>query len=165
VRTSGRDSAFVIGALLILAVTSVGLKAIAGANNQDEPPPGRVEQELLKKLRTQGFSTSLRPGKFQSPMVSGVRKACRISARDATAGTSAMVVYTRAARSIGPVRYLYEGETFERPPMIRMRIGKYENEFLGRIGVRAPLHIPIAVATSRECGGGSFGLADLSIDN
>jgi hypothetical protein len=165
VRTSGRDSAFVVGGLLILAVASVGLKAIAGANNQARPAPGRVEQELLKTLQAQGFSTSLRPGKFQSPIVSGVRKACRISARDATAGTSAMIVYTRAAQNIGPVRYLYRGKTFETPPMVRMRIGKYEDEFLSRLGFRAPLHVPIAVATSRECGGESFGLSDLRIDD
>ena len=162
-RSSGSDKALFLGTLLILTVSSVGLKAATAPNNDDKLPAARVEKELVETLRRQGFSTSVRPGKFQSSIVFGSREGCRISARDASAGTSAMIVYARAAEDIGPVRYLYRGQSFDSPPMIRMRIGTFENEFLDRIGAHAPIAIPIALATSPQCGGKLFGLADVRI--
>ena len=161
-RPSGSDKALFVGAMLALTVSSVGLKAAADpANDAAGLPAGQIERSIMTTLNDQGFSTVLRPGKFQSAVIFGKRNGCRVSARDARGGTSVMALYARDAKPIGPVQYLYRGQTFASPPMLRMRLDGVENQLLSRVGVRRPVAIPVALATSEQCRGKIFRLADL----
>ena len=147
-----------------LALSSVGLKAIAGP-----PTDGLasyrvdVERQLDSRLRAQGFTTSVRPLRIQSSIVYAVRGACRLSVRDARLGESNATVYAQDAAGIGPVRYLYRGRVYAAPPSVPIRVGRLETELLNRGGFRARTHIPVAIASSPECGLADFGLGDVRV--
>ena len=148
-----------------LALSSVGLKAYAG------PPRGgldsfrgRVEAQLASGLAAQGFATSTRHLRIQSSIVYGTRGSCRLSVRDARLGESNATAYAQDAAAIGPVRYLYRGRDFARLPTFAIRLGRLQTELLERGGLNAALHIPVAIASSPECGRGDFGLADVRVE-
>ena len=163
-RLNGSNSLF-FGALFILAVSSVGLKAAVG---QADPGnfnvrPGQVEDRIIGNLRAQGFRASLTPRKIQSSIVYAERADCRVSARQATQGAATVAVFAREAKDVGPVRYLYAGHTYERPPAFTMRVDGLKTELLRRLGMRPSTAVPLAVATSPACSGMNFGLEDLRI--
>jgi hypothetical protein len=145
-----------------LAFSSVGLKAMAGP-----PTDGlssyrlEVEKQLASNLRAQGFTTSVRPLRIQSSIVYATRGSCRLSVRDARLGESNATAYTQDAARIGPVRYLYRGRVYAAPPSVAIRIGRLETELLNRAGFTARAHIPVAIASSPECGRADFGLGDM----
>jgi len=155
----------VLAGFAALALGSIGLKAWAGPARDGAGEQGRdaVVNELVTALSSQGFSTSVRPLRIQSPIVFARRGACRLSVRDARGGKATVIQYARAAAGIGPVRYLYKGGSYDSPPSLRIRWGRLETELLGRIGGASRAHIPVALATSPACGSTDFGLSDVGL--
>jgi hypothetical protein len=151
--------------LLVLTVSSVGLKAAAGPVNdgKTDSRPGLLESQLSEMLRAQGFATKLHPLRLQSSIVYAIRGDCRLSVRDARAGTAVETVFARDAASIGPVRYLYRDDSSATAPAFRMRLGRLEAEMLRRIGIERPIPVPVALATSPACGNATFGLQDVRV--
>lgn len=147
-----------------LALSSVGLKAYAG-------PPRRgldsfrdqIEAQLASSLRAQGFATSTKHLRMQSSIVYATRGSCHLSVRDARLGESNATAFTQDAAGIGPVRYLYRSRAYESPPTFAMRLGRLQTELLDRVGFNAALHIPVAIASSPECGRADFGLGDVRV--
>src|SRR4051794_28285701 len=123
-RSPGSDR-ILIGVMIALAFASVGAKAWIGPPKDGliEFHPGQLEQQLVRTLRSQGFSTSVRQFRIQSSIVSGTRGECRLSVRDARMGEADMTVIARDASGIGPVRYLYAGQSYSSPPTFAMRAG------------------------------------------
>jgi hypothetical protein len=162
VRPTAGDS-LLLGALVVLAVSSIGLKGAIGPANDGmaDPRPGQVEAQLVSRLRSQGFSTDLRPFPKRSPAVFANRGGCRLNVRDARGGAAFMTVFAKDSAAIGPVRYLYGGRSYASVPTLPMRIGRFETELRTRIGLKASAPVPIALATSPECGANEFGLTDL----
>src|SRR5690348_15237773 len=157
---SAGSNRLLLGAFAALAIGSLGLKAAAGPPQDGfaDPRPLATEQQLIGKLRAQGFSTSLTPRRYQSSVVYAERGGCRLSVRRARGDDAENAVYSREAASIGPVRYLYDGVRYASAPTLKIRIGRLQTELLDRVGLAPNIHVPIALATSRGCGAGDFGL-------
>ena len=160
----GNDK-LLIGAFVALAISSVGIKAAAGI-----PPDGWVdvragmaEQQLVQRLQSEGFVTTVRPMRILTPIVYAQRGGCRLSVRDARGGEAMSTIFQTEASSIGPVRYLYKGRRYASPPGLTVRLGRLEAELLNRLRLHAAVHIPVALATSNECARRDFGLDDVRI--
>ena len=153
----------VIAALAVLTLGSVGLKGAVGAPSNDAPPQqsGKLEAQLSALLRAQGFSTVLRAYHNRSSAVIASRGACRLSVRNASDGDSDQAVYAVDAASIGPVRYLYRGKTYSSPPSLAMRLTRFKTEVKDRLGMPARVPIPLALASSPQCGSADFRLTAL----
>jgi hypothetical protein len=156
---------FLIGAFIVLVLSSVGVKAWIGPPSDGliETHPGQVEQQLVRTLQSQGFSTKVQAFKIQSSIVFAVRSECRLSVRDARYGEADMTVFARDARSIGSLRYLYDGRSYSSPPTFAMRMGRLEAELLNRLRLSTSARVPVALAKSPACGANEFGLDDLKI--
>lgn len=163
-RLSGSDKAL-LAALGVLAIVSITIKAVAGParDGWTDISSAQVTGELRQRLQRQGFTTSVRPLKIQSPIVLGERGGCRLSVRDARGGAALMNAFGRDAAGIGRVRYLYKGREYPVVPALRIRFGRLETEIFAKV-TRQPLaHIPLALAASAECGANDFGLREFSL--
>jgi hypothetical protein len=162
VRPTASDR-LILAALALLTVGSVGLKGAVGAtvDNPSAASSGQLEFRLARILQAQGFATRLRPYPNRSPAVISTRGPCRLSVRDASEGSSAVAIFAADASGIGPVRYLYQGETRSAPPALAMRLDRLRVELQGKLGIQASAALPLALATSASCGSDNFGLEDL----
>ena len=163
-RSVGSSSA-VLGLFVALAIGSVGLKAAVGPppDGTVDIRPGILEDELVDRLRSQGFSTSSLPKPNRSPIVLARRGVCVLSIRDARGGAAFHPIFTTDSRTIGPVRYLYRGQAFETVPTLAFRIGRLETEIFSRLGFNRSAPVPLALATTPGCGSSNFGLESVSI--
>ena len=67
------------------------------------------------------------------------------------------------AKGVGRLRYLYAGKAYAELPSLAVRLGRLETELLKRAGFNSRGHIPVAIASSPQCGGGNFGLSDVRV--
>ena len=150
--------------LAVMLIASLGLKGVAGlpADSGSDPAAQGVERKLVAILRRQGFTVVFHPGAIQSAIVYGARGQCRLSVRDARAGSMVESVLAQDARSIGEVRYLYGGAKYRAFPRFRTRFSRFAAEVLGRLGISANVRVPVALATSPGCGDSTFSLDDIS---
>lgn len=154
-----------LGAVFALALVSVGLKASAGPPDDGRgAPESRVNDQLARALRSQGFSTTLSPKIYQSSVVLGQRGECHLSVRDAREGIQIATLFSRDASNIGPVRYLYRGTSTDTPPATSVWLDRFQTKVLNRLGVLRRVPVPIALATSPGCGGQNFGLSDFRVE-
>jgi hypothetical protein len=160
----GNDK-LLIASFFALAMSSVAIKAVAGIppDGWVDPRAGMAEQQLVQRLQSQGFETTVRPMRILTPIVYAERGGCRLSVRDARGGEAMSTIFQTEAHSIGPVRYLYKGSRYSSPPGLRVRVGRLEAELLNRLRLHGAVHIPIALATSNECAGSDFHLDDVRI--
>ena len=154
-----------IGIFMALAAGSVGLKAAFGAPHYMSFNRGfpQVQAHVVAILSAQGFVTSVQPLKIQTPIIHATRGDCRLIVRDARSGAATASVFASDARAIGPVRYLYDGASYNSPPNVRIHLDFFTANLLDRTGKTPPVHIPIAVARSQACPPGNFGLEDILI--
>ena len=148
-----------------LAVASVGLKAAAGPppDGAYDVHPRQVETQLEATLRGQGFSTDAESRPDRSEMIFGRRGECLIAARDARGGANFDGVFAADVRRIGKLRYLYRGKSYDQPPSLAFRVGRFQNEVLNRLGLKHAMAVPIALASTGGCGSGNFGLDAIRI--
>jgi hypothetical protein len=159
------DSLLLLGLLAVLAVSSVGLKAAAGAPSDGlvDSRPDTLEDQLTANLRAQGFATRFHRGKFQSSIVYGQRGNCSLSVRDARGGAAIETAFARDAARIGLLRYFYRGRSSATVPAFAVRVGRFENELLSRIEPQRRMPVPVALATSPGCGARDFGFGDVRL--
>ena len=148
-----------------LAVASVGLKAAAGPppDGAYDVHPRQVETQLEATLRGRGFSTDAESRPDRSEMIFGRRGECLIAARDARGGANFDGVFAADVRRIGKLRYLYRGKSYDQPPSLAFRVGRFQNEVLNRLGLKHAMAVPIALASTGGCGRGNFGLDAIRI--
>jgi hypothetical protein len=153
-----------IGAFALLALSSVGFKAIASrqahARSDSET---KLDAQLVRNLRSQGFETTVRPIKYQSSIIYAARGSCRLAVRDARNAEAHVAVFAQNAASIGPVRYLYAGHVYAGHPSFAVRIDRFEGRLLRLAGLKQPAHVPVAIASSPSCGGVDFGMDDVRL--
>lgn len=163
-RLPGSDS-LLLGGCIALAIGSIGLKAIAGPprDGLTDSRPGQLEDQLQSKLRSQAFVTELRRMRMRTPIVFAHRGSCKLGVRDARGGESFTDIFAQDARSLGPIRYLYNGRSYPEVPGIAIRLGRFEAEVQSRLGSVSSAPVPVALATSPACGSSDFGLGDVRI--
>jgi hypothetical protein len=149
----------------VLLGASLGLKAAAGPppDSVAYQDPARIERTIIAMLQSQNFSTARRTFDFRSTLVIAERGECRLAVRDAKWGNAVSTVYAQDAQAIGPVSYFYRGHRYSEAPGFVVRLGRLEFEAAQRLGIRAPMHVLVAVAQSPSCSGGDFGLADVRV--
>jgi len=148
-----------------LAAASVGLKAAAGPppDGAYDVRPRQVETQLEATLRAQGFSTDAESRPDRSEMIFARRGDCLLAARDARGGANFDGVFAADVRHIGKLRYLYRSKSYDGPPSMAFRIGRFQNEVLNRLGFKHAMDVPIALASTSGCGSGDFGLDEIRI--
>jgi hypothetical protein len=159
-------SAKTIAALFIaLAMSSLALKAAAGTPRYTmyDGTSDLVDRQIVQLLDAQGFRTSIRPRELQSSIIDAARGNCRLIVRDGRAAADSAAVFSRDARGVGPVRYLYKNASYDSPPTILVRFGFFEANLLYRGGMDPTVHALIAIAQSDACGRSNFGLEDVRI--
>jgi hypothetical protein len=163
-RPRGNDR-FVLAAFALLAMSSLGLKAIAGPprDGRMNVSAERFDQQLASSLQAQHFAVTKRNLAHRSALILAVRGACRVGARDARQGAAMETLFARDAAGLGPVRYLYYGRSYDHPPAFAMRIGRLQTEALSRLGMSPRAPMPVAIAATPACGTSDFGLADVRI--
>jgi len=156
---------WVLGAFVVLAVSSLGLKAAAGTPRDGfmDISADQLDQQLSSRLEAQHFSVSIRHFAHHSSMISGVRGNCRLGVRDARAGAAMETLFVREAASLGTVRYLYRGSSYKSPPSFIIRLGRLEVEAFDRLGFALKEPVPVAFAASPGCGANDFGFADVRV--
>jgi hypothetical protein len=156
-----------IALFALLVLGSLSLKAAAGAPRDRliESDPRHFERAVTGVLSAQHFVTNLRAYPYRPTLVLAARGNCRLAVRDATFGAALAPTFAEDARSVGPVRYFYRGDSFERPPGMILRFGRLEFEILGRLGFDRPMPVLVALAASPDCGRDRFGLADLHLES
>lgn len=153
-----------VGLFALLAAGSLGLKAAVGPARDRlfSADPARFEQAAEHVLASQGFARTRRIYQYRTNLIVGEREGCRVAVRDASI-TSLGPAFAKDVQAIGPIQYLYRGKSYDRPPAVRVRLGRLETEFLGRLGVARPMPVLVGFAASKLCPSSYFGLADLRL--
>ena len=146
----------------LLAAVSLALKSHAPASAEAAFQPA-ITARLARSMAGQGFAVTIEPHRYQSPVVLGVRGACRIGARDASAGAAMNAIFDQQFAGIGPLRYAYRGATYDELPRIRLFADRIVPRTLDRLGVRLARPVPIAFAGSAACPSGLPRLPDIRI--
>jgi hypothetical protein len=162
---SSASNKAVVVALIALAASTIALKGAIGAPRYAvrTDPAGQVQQQVVNRLRAQGFATRVQQLRIQTPIIYATRGNCRLSVRDARTGAATASIFASDARQIGQIRYLYNGGAYAAPPNLQIQIGFFETALLNRAGMAPPLHVPLAVAKSPSCGASEFGLEDMLV--
>lgn len=149
-----------------LALGSLGLKAAAGPprDRSIASDPARFERAVTAILGQQHFTTSIRTYPYRSPLVLAEDGKCRLAIRDATFSSALAPTFAKDAQSIGPVRYFYRGQSYERPPSMIVRLVRLRTEILDRLGIDRSMPVVVALAASPQCGRGQFGLSDVHLE-
>lgn len=151
----------IVLALVGLVLASVWLKSRAQSDAPAPPPRGALEQQIATRLAARGFALGTRRLPMGSILITGRRGACTVLARDASAALGSEVAFTREARDIGPVTYLYGGNRYSAPPMLWLRLDQLRRAAWRMLGSRRSVAMPVALAASPGCGDDRFGLADI----
>lgn len=148
----------------ILALASLGLKAAAGpTRDRAGTGSGEFERIAADMLQSEHFSTSLRGFRYRTTLVLATRGSCRVAVRDAADSGDLATVFAQDVSAIGPVRYLYRGNRYSRPPQIALRLRQLETEAMGRLGLERSTPAIAAFAASPTCGDGDYGLGDIHL--
>jgi hypothetical protein len=131
------------GALLALGI---GGKL---ASNRAVPDPnlGPFRAAGARLLRAQGFSVWKDPA---GPL-RGMRGGCRVLLGDYSPYGTFADLYAEMARPVGPLRYVFRGEVYERPPKLRPLMEFYVERELKRVGYVPRRHPVAAVAVTPGC--------------
>ena len=151
----------------LLALGSLGLKAAAGAPRDEVAArPGEFERIATARLQNEHFTINLHSFRYRSTLLLAARGSCRIAIRDATDSNDLAALFAQDVQMIGPIRYLYRGKEYERPPQLAFRIQRLAMEAIQRLGLKQPrTAVPVAFAASPECGGSAYGFRDVRLDS
>ena len=155
-----------VAIFVFLVGCSIGLKAAIGAAPSyamSDKNRQRLEQLLVAALNAEGFSTTVRPLKFQSSIVYAKKGDCRLSVRDARAGAAAIPAFVHDAQNVGDIRYLYRGNSYSSFPALRIHFDLLEGSLLHSVGLRPKLYLPLAFAASAGCSTGALGLQNIQL--
>lgn len=148
---SVKSSATAKTCLVALLLLSLGGK-IATTRESPSPDPVTVVAAVERLLTDAGFEAK-QVHMTRSPglIAIGQKDGCQILAGDYPPYDTFADVYARLAQPVAPLRYIYRGAIYSRPPKLRSLIGFYWWRELGRVGIRTA-HAPvIAVAASKPC--------------
>jgi hypothetical protein len=138
-------------ALAALLLLTLGLKLVW---TRDAPAPdgALLVEQAEAVLRREGFATARMARPFGT-VVTGNRGACRLMVGEYPPDGTLAEPLAVAARSIGPLAYIWAGETYAQPPKLRPLTDFYVRRELGRLGISIRRWPILAVATGAGCGG------------
>jgi hypothetical protein len=154
-----------IAIFVTLLAISVGLKAAlpTQSHNPSRARPGLIDDQMVRNLESQGFSTRRQHSTWQGTTIFATRGDCRLSVRNASHSPGDRIVYERDAAHIGQLRYLIAGRSYQSPPTLAILIGKVETKFLVRLRIRGSVPVAVALATSPACVASDFGLSEVRV--
>jgi hypothetical protein len=137
----------VIFALLLCASLAAKVASSAGSASDER----RLAADLGSRLRAHGFQASVehRPTGL---VIHGGRGACRLFVRNADDWMAAALMYRQAARSYGPLRYVYRRGFSTSPPRLGPPLDRATQRALGAIGIRSGRPALLALAATADCG-------------
>jgi hypothetical protein len=103
-------------------------------------------------LQRQGFTTGRVTRPFGT-MVLGSRGPCRLMVGDYPADGTLAEPLAAEARSVGPMSYLWAGETSPQAPKLRPLVEFYVKREFGRLGFRPARQPILAIAANAGCAG------------
>lgn len=90
------------------------------------------------------------------PVLYAEAPGCRLILREATDGATFAPAYSRLARSVGPIVYVYRGQASAEAPNLLASADHQLWRGLHRLGIATRRHPVVAVATSSGCAARSF---------
>ena len=148
-----------LGFAFLLAATLAG-KLLAA----DAAPP-RDESLFLRTAAGVAAKAGLTP-RFGRSKLGSVLHAhapgCSLMLREATEGSTFAPAYSRLAKAVGPVRYVYRGRVSGDAPNMLASADHQLWRGLHRLGIATRRHPVAAVATSSGCEGRSFDWSPLA---
>ena len=148
---------------ILLAAASLALKKDDAPASEERATQPAITARIARSLAAQGFAVSLEPHRYQSPVVLGVRGACRVSARDASAGAALDEAFRQQFAGIGTLRYAYRGATYDTLPRIRLFADRVVPRTLDRLGFHLLRPVPVAFAGSGACAADLPGIPDIRV--
>jgi hypothetical protein len=137
------------GALVGLLVLSLGLK-LGASRSEPLPDEQLFASQISRFLESAGYSTAaeLRPLGMK---VTAWRGGCRLAIRNYPPHGTLAQTYSRLARPVGPLHFVYRGQVTDRAPKLLPLIEYFIGRELRRLGIAAPRAPILAVAASRGC--------------
>jgi hypothetical protein len=123
----------------------------------------RLDQDIVRRLRAQGFAVTRRTEIDRPATFYGVRGSCRVMIRHATDPGSFDRKYRQNAKSIGPVQYRIGSDRFVEAPLLRLWVRDTIQLSKLRLGLAGPRPTAVAIATSKACPPGAVSTDDLMI--
>jgi hypothetical protein len=142
-----------LGFAALLAATLAGkLLAASAAPTRDESLFLRTAAGVAAKA---GLIPRLGRTKL-GPVLDAHAPGCSLMLREATEGSTFAPAYSRLAKAVGPVRYVYRGRVFGDAPNLLASADHQLWRGLHRLGIATRRHPVVAVAMSSGCEGRSF---------
>lgn len=127
------------------------------------PDEQHLTREISAKLRRQHFITRLETHLFPESTVIATRGTCRVRITDGTRSNQLTSVLGAQSRSVGVVRYYYDGEWSSKAPLVRSELARYWQLVLGRLGIRYSRGVILVVAASPGCTQSTYDLSGMTI--
>jgi hypothetical protein len=148
-----------LGFAFLLAATLAGkLLAANAAPPADEALFLRTAAGIVAKA---GLNPRLGRSRL-GPFLQAEADGCALMIREATEGSTFAPAYTRLARAVGPVNYVYRGRTSADAPNLLASADHQLWRGLHRLGIPTRRHPVVAVASSPGCEGRRFDWSPLA---
>lgn len=137
--------------LVLLVLLSLAGKLAVNRRDQDvKIVEGAFASAVEQQLSQAGFTTKVERWPT-GVAVQAHRAACRLWVRDNTPHGTMRNIYENLAKAVGPLRYVYRGTIYEKPPqvdpMLRFLVGRE----MARVGIATARYPVYAVASSAAC--------------
>jgi hypothetical protein len=143
----------------LLAATLAG--KLLAANAAPPPDEGLFLRTAAGIVAKAGLTPSLGRSKL-GPVLKAEAPGCTLTLREATEGSTFAPAYSRLARAVGPVVYVYRGQASAKAPNLLASADHQLWRGLHRLGFATSRHPVVAVATSPGCGARRFDWSPLA---
>lgn len=148
-----------LGFAFLLAATLAG--KLLAANAAPPPDEGLFLRTAAGVAAKAGLTPLLGRSKL-GPVLHAHAPGCSLMLREATEGSTFAPAYSRLARTVGPVAYVYRGRTSADAPNLLASADHQLWRGLYRLGIATRRHPVVAVATSSGCEGRTFDWSPLA---
>lgn len=138
-------------ALAAALVPTLGLKLLA-TREAPAPDASLFVEQVEAVLRRAGLATARVTRPFGT-VVLGSRGTCRMMVGDYPPDGTLAEPLAAEARGVGPLSYVWAGDTYAQAPKLRPLIEYYVRRELVRLGSRIRRWPILAVARGGDCGG------------
>jgi hypothetical protein len=146
----------------LLLAASLSGKLLASGAAQPGPDQGSLNLRTADLLRAGGFTVTAEPHKFET-LLRAERRGCRLLAGAYDPRGTFAEAFRQLAAPVGPLRFAYRGESYDRPPKLRPLLEYYSQRELRRIGLAPALTPIVAYAATPGCEVGAIAWQRLAV--